>query len=319
MSKTTIAFTSCFDAVDHPTQEVWDRIGEKNPKALLLLGDSVYMDYGIWPISSRRLGWPRKISNQEFAETLHQRYAKQWGVESFRRLICSGLKVGMTWDDHDFAWNNSRGAGNEKKYAVSREKRLISRGLFLQFKQVLRDGVVKDDYPPSPSLVDLLRTEDAGIQEAFEVDGVRIIMLDGRSFREDPNEGNPDADLHGRAQLAWLQNQLESWAGPKVIGSGSVLTESKESWDNFMDYHWLLTQQVEKLVVVSGDIHKNVPPILHRKNKPLYEVTSSGAAEPGPLGGGNSGNFGVLTLGDNNQVELFSADDAHGKSYPLTW
>jgi len=319
MNNTTIAFTSCFDAVDHPEQEVWDRIRQRKPKALLLLGDSVYMDYGIWPLSSRKLGWPRKISNQQFAETLHQRYAKQWGVASFRQLVCSGLRIGITWDDHDFAWNNSRGAGSETKYAVPKEKRLISRALFLQFKQQLLSGNPAPNYPNMPSLTELLRTEDAGIQEAFEVDGVRIVMLDGRTFREDPNQGTPDSDLHGHLQLAWLQNQLESWTGPKVIGSGSVLTESKESWDNYMDYHWLLTQQVEKIVVVSGDIHKNVPPIKHRKIKPLYEVTSSGAAEPGPLGGGNSGNFGLLTLGADSKVELFNSEDTNGKSYPLTW
>lgn len=313
---TKIAFASCFDAEDHPSQEVWDRIREKNPQVLLLLGDSVYMDYG-WPISHRRLGWPRKVSNQQFADVLYQRYCKQWGVNSFQEFICSKIKIGMTWDDHDFAWNNSRGAGTKKKYAVSRDKRLISRGLFLQFKQVICAGIAGAPYPPMPSLTELLATEDAGIQESFDVDEVRFIMLDGRTFREDPNDV-PDAEMHGRQQLEWLQNRLKNWPGPKVLGAGSVLTESKESWDRYMDYHWLLEQQVDKIVVLTGDIHKNVPPIQHRKKTPLYEITSSGAAEPGPFGG-NSGNFGLLTLGEDNKVELFSGNDVHGKSYPLMW
>ena len=42
-----IAFTSCIDAEDDPRQEVWNRIHALQPDVLLLLGDSVYMDFGV--------------------------------------------------------------------------------------------------------------------------------------------------------------------------------------------------------------------------------------------------------------------------------
>lgn len=303
---TTIAFTSCFDAEDDQTQDVWNKVKAKNPNVLLLLGDSVYMDFGIWPFSSRVLGWPRKASNDEFAEVLYQRYRKQWGVASFRQLIASGVRVGITWDDHDFAWNNSRGAGTEKKYAVSTEKKLISRNLFLQFKNVLQKGSSNPEYPLMPDITELKKGgEGVGIQETFDYESVRVMMLDGRSFRQDPNDV-PDAEMHGRAQRNWLAEQLETWNGLKLIGAGSVLTNSKESWDNYLDFKWLLDQPVSNVIVLTGDIHKNVAPISHRANPPLYEITSSGAARPGM--GGNSGNFGILTIGEETLVELFDGD-----------
>jgi|CXWL01.1.fsa_nt_gi alkaline phosphatase D len=305
---TTIAFTSCFDAEEDQTQDVWNRINEKKPNILLLLGDSIYMDFGVWPLSSRLLGWPRKASANEFAEVLYQRYRKQWSVESFRRLVASELKIGITWDDHDFAWNNSRGAGTEKKYSVPTEKRLISRNLFFQFKKVIQNGIADPDYPPMPNIEELKNGgPEIGIQESFDNGIARIIMLDGRSFRQDPNDV-PDAEMHGRAQRSWLAEQLKSWEGIKVIGAGSVLTNSKESWDNYLDFQWLLDQPVEKVIVLTGDIHKNVAPIRHRDKPPLYEITSSGAARPGL--GGNSGNFGILTINNDKNilVELFDGE-----------
>ena len=41
-----IAFASCMDPIDGFEQPVWDDVLNKSPGVLLLLGDSVYMDYG---------------------------------------------------------------------------------------------------------------------------------------------------------------------------------------------------------------------------------------------------------------------------------
>jgi phosphodiesterase/alkaline phosphatase D-like protein len=306
-----IAFTSCFDAIDDSQQTVWDRVGDLSPDVLLLLGDSVYMDFGIF--GERRNGWPRKVSDDIFATTLYDRYRSQWNVESFRRLLSSRLKLGMTWDDHDFAWNNSRGAGSEKRRAVSREKRLISRALFLQFHQTLENGA--SQYPTRPSMAELLSTEDAGIQSTFDIEHVRFIMLDGRSFREDPNDV-PNAEMHGREQRAWLAERLGSWDGLKIIGAGTVLSRSRESWDQYLDYAWLLAQPASQVIVLTGDVHKNITPHLHKKTPPLYEITSSGAARPGL--GGASGNFGILDIGDEVSVTLHSEETTNGSRFLLS-
>jgi alkaline phosphatase D len=310
-----IIFCSCLDAVDDRDQAIWNSVRKLSPDVLLLLGDTVYMDFGLGLLGSNRpLGWPRKATNEAFATALYDRYRRQWAVLSFQTLLSSGVKVGLTWDDHDFAWNNSRGAGNEKHYAVSREKRLISRSLFLQFREAIRPPL-SDHYPQIPEMHTLLNADDVGIQDTFDVGNIRFIMLDGRSFRQDPNI-TPDAEMHGAAQRTWL-SELLAWNGPKIICSGSVLTHSKESWDQYVDYVWMLDQPASDVIVVTGDIHKNSGPVRHREDPALYEITSSGMARPG-LGGGR-GNYGCLTIDDEIYVDLYSREVPTGSRFPLSF
>lgn len=316
-----IVFTSCFDAESDPVQAVWERVVALQPDVLLLLGDSIYMDFGI--TGKRALGEPRGYSLEAFAANMHGLYARQWGVASFQRLVHSGLRVGMTWDDHDFAWNDSRGAGTQKKYAVSPERKRISRGLHLQFRQVLETRQLGSAYPACPAIAQLLAEPDAGIQSLFDVGGVRFVMLDGRTFRPDPREPDwlePISTMHGSEQMNWLIDNLNNFAGIKIVGAGSVMSGGKEAWDRYLDYEMLLARAPKGVVVLTGDIHKNKRPRNHRPGRvPLYEITASGAARPGPVHvfprlAGASGNFGVLEInGGEVEVTLY---DRHGAGRP---
>ncbi len=297
-----IAFASCFDALADPKQIVWDQVRAQAPEVLLLLGDTIYMDYGF------SLRGPRKWSNQEFADEMYTRYKAQWGVESFRTLIASASvkRIGLIWDDHDFAWNNSCGSGTSSRKAVPLEKRRISKNLFLQFKGRVQQQNITSAYPDQPSLAHLLAGDDTGIQEAVDYGPVRIIMLDGRTYREDPDNDDemPTRSLLGKAQRTWLENQVKASNGFKLLCSGSTLARSRESWDRYMDYQWLLDQGFKKTVVLSGDIHKNA---IQLHDGDLFELTSSGAARPGP--GGGRGNFGILEIaGGLVKVSLYEKD-----------
>lgn len=162
-----IAFTSCIDAIDDPTQPVWDRIRNLAPDVLVLLGDTMYMDYGIALLGSNRpVGGPRKLADDDFAKTMHARYKLQWSVKSFRGLLASGPQLAMVWDDHDFAWNNARGLGTEKHFAVSREKRLIAQGLFRQFREAC-GHMEASIYPAMPPLGVLLGASEAASSPAL--------------------------------------------------------------------------------------------------------------------------------------------------------
>lgn len=312
-----IAFTSCFDALDDPVQNVWTTIAGHHPDVLLLLGDSVYMDFGL--TGERELGWPRKVSDQEFADTLYSRYRAQWQVTSFRDLVRSGIRVANIWDDHDFAWNDSRGASKAKHYGVSPSKQRISRKLCLQFRSVLQDSESADTYPAMPELDELLALPDGGIQYTLDHEGVLFVMLDGRSFRQDPSPQNPEyALMHGMDQLQWLDQELHNWAGYKIIGAGSVLSGSSECWTQYYDYDWLIEHAPERVIVLTGDIHDNRKPVDHRHfGAPLYEITASGAARPGPFNKhprlfGASGNFGLLDLGETVSATLYGENSVSG-------
>jgi hypothetical protein len=213
-------------------------------------------------------------------------------VKAFRDLLASGAQLAMVWDDHEFAWNNGRGLGTEKHFAVSSEKRLIAQGLFRQFRAACAH-MEASIYSAMPPLSALLTANETGIQSGFERDEIRIILLDGRSFREDLNTG-PDAQMLGTAQREWHKQQMGDCDGLVVIGSGSVMTGSEKSWDKYLDYAWLLGLAAGPTVVLSGDIHRNALPVRH--SSCVVEVTSSGAARPGLVGEVN-GSDAVVKFG----------------------
>jgi hypothetical protein len=94
------------------------------------------------------------------------------------------------------------------------------------------------------------------------------------------------------------------------------MSGAHESWDKYLDYQWLLGEANGNVIVLSGDIHRNVLPARHSDK--VLEITSSGAARPGLGGamahlGGASGNFGLLTVLDAQvSVGLFSLDNPGG-------
>lgn len=334
MSKTTIAFTSCMDADEDQQQAVWTHIQQHTPDVLILLGDTIYMDFSFEILGSKKpRGKHNEQSLEQFAIHMHQRYKKQWSVASFQALIGTGIKIAITWDDHDFAWNNSRGQGHDP---VETSFRLVSRGLFQQFKQQLIYPLATN-YPPLPSITELLNSAPAeqvsdlsqGIQSVLDINDVRIVMLDGRTFRHDPTTfwsralgQKPQNWMNGEAQLEWMLEQFQDWKGHKVIGAGSSLNFVGETWTDFKDYQWMLNHAPENAIVLTGDIHKNDGPNHYGDVRRFYEVTASGAARPGVANklniSGASGNFGILTCAQQAQVKLFKFSEQQTESILYT-
>jgi alkaline phosphatase D len=239
---------------------------------------------------------------------MYNRYAAQWSVSSFREVVASVPQLALLWDDHDFAWNNACGSTASSKRAVSSDVQRISRTLFLQFKEHLeaRDSTLA--YPSMPAFAPGV---DPGqdIKYCFDRDFVRFIMTDGRTYREEADhegaEGEPSSNLLGEAQRAWVKQKIDEWPGVRLLASGSVLVQSPDSWDHYVDYGWLLEQRFPKTVVLSGDIHSNrIKWHSSGESYNLLEVTASGAARP--HWGGDSGNFGILDVEpDSVHVMLF--------------
>lgn len=214
-------------------------------------------------------------------------------VSSFRSLVSSVNTVGATWDDHDFAWNNSYGSGSGKNL-VPVNKKKISKSLYKQFARWMNNSS-NTSYPDQLSLADLLDVDDSGIESHMDIDQARFILTDGRYYREEKREDG-ESWILGDSQKFWLDNLLEEWGGIKILCSGTTLSKGPEGWDHYKDLEWLAQRNLERTVVLSGDIHRNA----FKKHKYLggvYEVTSSGAARPKI--GGDEGNFGILDIQGN--------------------
>lgn len=288
-----IIFTSCMDEGWDNRQKVWDLVAGHAPDVLLLLGDTIYMDFAL------TLGAPRDWSYRKFAEEMYNRYAAQWAVKSFRRAIAASGAVGVTWDDHDFAWNNSCGDGDGGPETVPPAKQCIARALFRQFREHVRVRPTQEKYPEMPPFERLLAEPAGDVREILDQGIARCILTDGRTHRQSPN-GERTTLLLGREQLEWAKDRIKEWPEVILLCSGSTLRAGGETWDQYRDFDLLMEAKFKRTLVLSGDVHYNDLIQHTRGDYELWEAISSGAARPGP--GGDSGNYGLIEITDRNGV-----------------
>lgn len=324
-----IAVTSCSDPLDHPDQKVWGSIALARPDHLILLGDQIYMDYGAGKNPGN--GKPARYSDLEFAAQMHMRYASQWRAMKDSGLWqVSGMKLHGIWDDHDFAWNNSYGAGSPdpadepKHQPVPATKQQISRHLFRLFFQHLRAPVFPANELLTPDAIQQLH-EDLALPVFFSemlqpgatqglvelAPDVRLLLTDGRSFRTAQRGPVTERTLLGAAQTAWLHASIQANA-VNIIASGCTLDNSPESWTVYGDYQalrsFLETQGAAKVLALTGDIHNTDVRSHHGPN--LIEVVASGAARPlGNIFRPDKGNYVICELSDSLiQINSFEGE-----------
>jgi len=297
MSVKRLAFTSCFDTVNDPQQHGWTALLQHPFDELLLLGDTMYMDYGLGNHvpNGQPQGWPLA----RFSQHMHRRYQAQWQVPNFQAAL-RGHRVHAVWDDHDFAWDNARGGGaDDGVFHVRPPVRALARRHFQQF----RDALKTPDTPYPPNAVpDGQVPVDAyiGIQDHTPLaDDVLLHLIDGRSFREEDG-----GSLLGRAQ----RDALEAALVPDkvhVIASATTLKYWKR--DHRKDYRWLLElSQSRRILVLSGDVHE---PDFRTRGERLHEATASAMAQPPGITaifGKKTHVYGLLTIEQAAlTVELF--------------
>ncbi len=255
-----LAFGSCSDQ-ERP-QPIWDTIAAFEPQLFLHLGDSVYSDTE--DMRRRRADFTRQGRIPEF--------------QRFRERV----PILAIWDDHDYGANDG---GSEYPQKAEAER------LFLDFFEEPEDS---------------LRRRRPGIYDAkiFGPPGrrVQILLLDGRSFRSslerDPSpyrrylpSVDPNKTLLGKAQWAWLEEQLRQPAEIRLIVSGiQVLGYAAgfESWKNLpleQERLFALIRETgaEGVLFLTGDAHFA---LLKRGDGgldyPLYDFTSSGLSHSRP-------------------------------------
>ncbi|GAB4202417.1 MAG: hypothetical protein Fur0019_00180 [Tibeticola sp.] len=272
-----IVFTSCMDAERVPQQPVWERIRRhEQPDLLLLLGDQIYMDWGLFgtPWRERILRRPAQ-GLLDFGREMHRRYALQWGVASFRTLICSlpnraspqGLL--LTWDDHDFAWNNALGVQGPEgdRHDVPEEVKAVSWQLVQQFERQLRTAAPSDPYPPLPDLTAGAAPPASGLFREVSLGANRpeLLLLDTRWSRTARAPGASLLDQAQRTRL--LQRAAEESAGLLIVAAGSPMAHdyvwSQDDWsDNgaglYREYAELTRAARRPVLFLGGDVHHNV-------------------------------------------------------------
>lgn len=179
---TKIAFVSCAYATYRKEQPAWQQILDQVPdlNLLLLLGDTAYMGWGdTWDDKNKK--WIPE--SWDFA-ALNHCYEEQFKIKAFRELIAKpNVSTLAIWDDHDCGVNNVCGA-------TVPEQVKKSRALFDKWMGF----AVNAGRPEMYDVYDMLPD-------------VRILMLDGRSYRTAPTAAN--ATMLGLEQEKWLWKQLD--------------------------------------------------------------------------------------------------------------
>lgn len=266
-----IAFASCMSPHIDAAQPVWAALQAQQPDAVVLLGDSVYLDV---PLGAS----PHPRTLQEFEFVVHgmARYRRQLAVPTFDALVRS-RPVHAIWDDHDFLWNESY---EEKAIANPRYAQTLraSRALFKCFVAALeaRDPGL---FPADASDFPLWQPDEPppGYRLVQLAPDVALHLTDGRSWRLRKT-------LLGAAQRARIEQAMAALPAGTVhlLASGSVVQQEKgDAWTRFPgDYAWLLgLAERFDIVVLSGDVHANIGTEIRTPGgRLLYDATSSGAA-----------------------------------------
>lgn len=239
---------SCLnDDLPEVAHEMWMQVEKENLELVLLIGDNVYGDT-----------WKGEYLRGETPPyNLYVRYLE--GRENIPYYSHRELKPTLaTWDDHDYGVNNGG-----KDYSHKEEARDIFRTMFPQH---LGESV----------------TTGPGVASKIELLGQRFVFLDGRSFRDGPEDKN--GHHLGDDQMKWVLKNADG-GYPNWLIMGDQFFGAYHRFESWERYHPKTLKQflagLRKLqapsLFVSGDRHLSELMALEPKliGYPSYEVTSS--------------------------------------------
>ncbi|MEO0446387.1 MAG: alkaline phosphatase D family protein [Verrucomicrobiota bacterium] len=230
-------------------ERMWRTIAAIEPRALLLLGDNVYIDDPETP-EMQRFHYYRRQSQPEWANL-----AKQ-------------VPIYGIWDDHDFTTNDGWGGPEIENPTWKRE-----------VWEIFQENWDNPYYGGGE--------ENPGCWFDFRIGDVHFILMDGRYYRESPKSENPS--MLGKMQLQWLKEALASEPTTfkvlccNVPMAPDVKPGSKDTWDGYRRereqiYQWIEEKKIPGVIILSADRHRSDAYKIDTGVEgmyPLYEFSSS--------------------------------------------
>jgi len=296
-----LAFASCMSTRVFADQPVWDWIAERQPDHLVLLGDSLYLDLAGGT-------HPQQMGEAEFAALAYTLYAELIAQPQFAALVRAlpAGRVHAIWDDHDFLWNDATGAD---VHPLHSGKVRLSTAFLEAFRATLAQRLAPGSFPTGSDDARLWNPQQPPLAtpSVALAPGVWLHLSDGRTWRTG-TWLTPESKrtLFGAAQRT--QFAAAVGAQPQAVhlwASGSTLAGYQR---HTRDWNWLVALAArQRMLVLSGDIHKNNLDAFHTGGWPLHEATSSGAAvKDAVIVGRARRNFGLIDVSDDRvSIELF--------------
>ncbi len=230
-------------------ERMWTTIGAIEPRALLLLGDNVYIDDPETP-EMQWFHYLRRQSQPEWAE------------------LAKEVPIYGIWDDHDFTTNDGWGGPEIEKPAWKRK-----------VWEIFKENWDNPYYGGGE--------ENPGCWFDFRIGDVHFILLDGRYYRESPKTDNPS--MLGPVQKKWLEETLRKEPATfkilccNVPMAPNVKPGSKDTWDGYRKerqdiYEFIAEQEIPGVIILSADRHRSDAYKIDTEIDgmyPLYEFSSS--------------------------------------------
>ncbi|MCH2064394.1 MAG: alkaline phosphatase family protein [Roseibacillus sp.] len=229
-------------------ERVWDTIRGIDPRALLLLGDNVYIDDPQTP-EMQRFHYYRRQSQPEW-----MKLAKQ-------------VPIYGIWDDHDFTTNDGWGGPDIEKPKWKRK-----------VWEIFRENYDNPYYGGGE--------KQPGCWFDFWIGKVHFVLIDGRYYRESPKGEDPS--MLGPVQMKWLRKTLKQPAVFTVFCTNVPVTPrvkpgSKDTWDGFDGerqriFKFIAEEKIPGVIILSADRHRSDAYKIDTGIKgmyPLYEWQSS--------------------------------------------
>ena len=245
--KFTIAFGGGAGYVP-PHERMWDTIGAIDPRALLLLGDNVYIDDPNTP-EMQLFHYYRRQSQPEWAK------------------LAKKVPIYAIYDDHDFTTNDGWGGPAIEEPSWKRD-----------VWNVFKDNWDNPYYGGGE--------KQPGCWFDFWIGKVHFVLIDGRYYRESPKGKNPS--MLGSAQMKWLKKTLKEPATFTVFCTNVPVTPkvkpgSKDTWDGFDGerqkiFNFIAKEKIPGVVILSADRHRSDAYKIDTGIEgmyPLYECQSS--------------------------------------------
>jgi alkaline phosphatase D len=286
-----IAFTSCMFTRVFDDQPVWDWIGQQAPDRLLLLGDSLYLDVNA-PMQ------PQDMGDDRFALHLFELYGELMAQPQFAALVQAmpAGTVDAIWDDHDFLWNDAQGA---EVHPVHSGKLRLSTAFLEAFRVALSRGFAPGSFP---AVYNDARFWDLA-QPALSTPSIRLAddlwlhLTDGRTHRTRTWPlSEARRTLFGAEQKARFTTAVEQ--APQAVHLWASASTMAGYQRYSRDLEWLMGLAAQqRMLVLSGDIHRNALDAFYTGGLPLHEATSSGAAiRDAVVLGATCQNYGLLDI-----------------------
>lgn len=242
-----VAFGSCCRLQYDSVQRIWDVATALEPDLMFWLGDNIYAD-------------------TEVPATIADVYRRQRQVERLQPYIRTTPSL-ATWDDHDFAFNDSDRTNPIRDEALT---------LFKSYWANPSYGL-----PSTP-----------GVFFKYAYGGVDFFFLDGRYYRDPANAADtPSKTMLGAEQKQWLKDELSASRAPfKVLVSGGGFSMAERGGDTWAVYtherdelfDFIRDNDIRGCFAISGDSHMgelNCVPRSEQGGYDFYDLTSSPLAQ----------------------------------------